>query len=310
LFLNRRGFSRVLQCRKCGFVFQCKNCSVSLVYHMETHSLKCHYCDYSIRLPEECPECHNIDLKFIGSGTEKIQDEISQLFPEATIARLDRDIAVKRTEFQKVLADFKAHKIDILIGTQLIAKGLDFLNVTLVGVINSDLMINFPDFRSLEQAFQLLTQVSGRAGRGEKRGEVIIQTYQPENEAIQYALKNSYEEFFEFELPKREELNYPPFAYLIKFVFKAVSSDNAKKYAYEYLKYLMPLKDKYSFTILGPAPGLLERIKNKYRWLLAVRSSKRSVLWNVIREIHQKLHSEAGRHHVSIELVVDPLDLI
>ncbi|MCK4667908.1 primosomal protein N', partial [Candidatus Dependentiae bacterium] len=310
LFLNRRGFSRVLQCRKCGFVFECENCSVSLVYHLETHSLNCHYCEYMRKLPEECPECHSVDLKFIGSGTEKIQEEIKEMFPDARIGRLDRDIAIKRKKFQKVLADFKSHKIDILIGTQLIAKGLDFLNVTLVGVINSDILISFPDYRALEQAFQLLTQVSGRAGRGEKRGEVLIQTYQPDNEAIQYAIKNSYNDFFEFELPKREELSYPPFSHLIKFLFKAVSKDNARKYAYLYMNELVKIKDKYGFTLLGPAPGLIERIKNKYRWLLVVRSKKRGLLIRVIKSIHQRLKPLAGRHKVSVDLIVDPYDLV
>jgi primosomal protein N' (replication factor Y) len=206
LFLNRRGFSPFVSCRQCGYVFKCDNCDISLTYHNENGLLVCHYCGMKRRAGNTCPKCRSKYVKYFGIGTERIEQEIKRFFPHARTLRMDFDTTRKKNAYEEIYSTFKEHQADILIGTQMIAKGLDFKNVTLVGVIAADLSLNLPDFRSAERTFQLITQVSGRAGRGEKKGEVIVQTYNSDNYSIRYAAASDYESFYKEEIELRESM--------------------------------------------------------------------------------------------------------
>ncbi|MFO1523378.1 MAG: primosomal protein N' [Kiritimatiellia bacterium] len=272
LFLNRRGFSTSMICPTCGHVAACPHCSVSLTYHRHAGALRCHYCGESQRVPDRCPnpECRDPAFKFSGTGTERVEAIIRQCFPRASIQRMDRDTMTAKDSYRKVLGDFRTGKIDILVGTQMIAKGLHFPNVTLVGVINADTTLHLPDFRAAERAFQLLTQVAGRAGRGEIAGEVIVQTFTPTHVAIQSARRIDYEGFFDQELEARRELGYPPFGHLV--VLTVRGPDEAAVAAaatafHERLKPLLPAN-----VVLGePGPAPLARLKGSHRHQIVLR---------------------------------------
>ena len=215
LFINRRGFSTFVSCRKCGYVFKCNNCDVSLTYHNNENILTCHYCGKKEVVSKICPKCGSNFVKYFGVGTETVEEQIKKYFPQAKTIRMDFDTTRKKGSHEYIYRTFKEGKADILIGTQMVAKGLDFKNVTLVGIIAADLSLNLPDYRSSEKTFQLITQVSGRAGRGEKNGKVIVQTYNPEEYSIKYSLTNDYYGFFNHELAIREMMNYPPFSKIL-----------------------------------------------------------------------------------------------
>src|SRR5206468_8730880 len=212
LFLNRRGYSTALQCTNCGYVAQCPNCSVSLTYHRQAQQLRCHICNYEGAVPKICPEpkCGNPAIRYSGLGTERLEETLGKLFPHARLRRMDSDTLKKKDDYRRILGDFRLGKIDILVGTQMIAKGLHFPNVTLVGIIHADLSLHMPDFRAGERTFQLLTQVAGRAGRGDVEGEVIVQAFTPFHPAIQYARRHDFSGFYEQEVEFREQLKYPP----------------------------------------------------------------------------------------------------
>src|SRR5204863_3003756 len=212
LFLNRRGYSSSLQCPKCGFVAQCPNCSVSLTYHRTVQKLMCHVCGHKAAAPTICPDanCRNPAIRYSGLGTQKVEETLGKLFPHATIQRMDSDILKRKEDYRRILADFRLAKIDILIGTQMIAKGLHFPNVTLVGIIYADLSLHIPAFRAGERTFQLITQVAGRAGRGDVEGEVFVQSFTPHHPAIQFARRHDFEGFYEQEIDARRQLRYPP----------------------------------------------------------------------------------------------------
>ncbi len=215
LFLNRRGFSTFVSCRECGYVFKCKNCDISLTYHNRDSSLRCHYCGASMRIPKQCPKCNSKYVKYFGAGTEKVEKAIKKYFPEVRTLRMDLDTTRTKNAYENIYNTFKKGEADILIGTQMIAKGLDFENVTLVGVLAADMSLNLPDYRSGERTFQLITQVSGRAGRGKKQGKVLIQSYNPENYSITSAAKNDYEGFYNKEIKIRKDMDYPPFSKIL-----------------------------------------------------------------------------------------------
>ncbi len=272
LFLNRRGFSTFISCRKCGHVFKCNNCDISLTYHQKSGMLHCHYCGYKESSTKICPECGSKYVKYFGLGTERIQDEMEKLFPQAEILRMDYDTTRSKDAYESIYLDFKNKKADILIGTQMIAKGLDFPNVTLVGIIAADLTLNLPDFRANERTYQLITQVSGRAGRGLKEGKVILQTYSPDNYAILYAVNNDYHGFLEEELKIREIMNYPPFG---RVMMINVYSENEKILIKSVHEFSNKLKAFYGgkYNILGPCPSHISKIMNQYRWQIMIKGS-------------------------------------
>ncbi len=270
LFLNRRGYSNFVSCRKCGYVFTCENCDISLTYHKKSNTGKCHYCGYEKEIPSECPECKSKYIKPFGIGTQKIEEEIKTIFPNLRVLRLDKDTTSRKGSFDRILNSFKNKEADILIGTQMLSKGLDFDNVTLVGVLSADMILKFPDFRSSEMTFQLITQVAGRAGRAEKDGKVILQTYDTDHYAIKHAINYDFKGFYEDEIKIRKLFDYAPFNNMVSVVLsgkdnKLVESNSKKMY--DSLAYLLRERgiNDLSF-ILGPNQCSIGKINQNYRW--------------------------------------------
>ena len=276
LFLNRRGAASFVQCRDCGHVPACSACAVSLTYHASEQRLICHHCHRGRRLPERCPQCQGPRIRFLGIGTEKVEEEAGHAFPGARLLRWDRDVTRRRGAHERILSRFLAHEADILIGTQMIAKGLDMPAVTLVGVISADVGLNLPDFRSGERSFQLLEQVAGRAGRGPRGGRVIIQTYTPHHYAIEAAASHDYAAFYEHETSLRQRLGYPPFGRLARLVFGHTNAAHAQEQALRMAAALRRERDVRgipNLDVLGPAPSLVPRVRGRYRWQITLRGS-------------------------------------
>ncbi|MYL28276.1 primosomal protein N' [Halobacillus halophilus] len=273
LFLNRRGYSTFVMCRDCGHVSECPHCDIALTFHKRQNRLKCHYCSHEEPMPEKCPECESKTIRYFGTGTQKVEEALQELIPEARIIRMDVDTTRKKGAHERLLTQFGEGKADILLGTQMIAKGLDFGNVTLVGVLAADAMLNLPDFRASEKTFQLLTQVSGRAGRHEKSGEVVVQTYTPEHYSIELASTYDYEQFFQEEMKLRKAFRYPPYYYLTLFT---ISHPNQLKAEEATRKITMFMQQKLSQQayVLGPTPSALARINNRYRYQCMVKYKK------------------------------------
>lgn len=270
LMLNRRGYSSFIMCRDCGFVPECPNCDISLTLHMDTKTLNCHYCGHTTGIPHTCPNCQSKKIRYYGSGTQKVEEELSELMPEARILRMDVDTTKKKGAHERILVSFGAGEADILLGTQMIAKGLDFPNVTLVGVINADTALNLPDFRSSERTFQLLTQVAGRAGRADKKGEVLIQTFNPDHYAIRLAQAQDYEDFYQLEMDFRRKLNYPPYFYTVQLVISHQDEDEVVKKSYEIMALLKANLSEQA-RILGPIPKPIARTHNLYHYQLLIK---------------------------------------
>ncbi|NLY78978.1 MAG: primosomal protein N' [Lysinibacillus sp.] len=270
LFLNRRGYSSFVLCRDCGTVVQCENCDISLTYHRYNEKLKCHYCGFEQGVPNICPECGSDHIRYFGTGTQKVEEELTKLFPEARVLRMDVDTTKRKGSHEAILDDFGAGKADILLGTQMIAKGLDFPNITLVGVLSADTSLHLPDFRAAERTFQLLTQVSGRAGRAERLGEVIIQTYTPEHYAIELAKEQHYEPFYEREMLMRHHAGYPPYYYI---ALIQVSHDDvmiAAEYAKKCADFLR-MNLSFNVSIIGPTTASIVRLQNRYRYQCLIK---------------------------------------
>jgi primosomal protein N' (replication factor Y) len=279
LFLNRRGMSTYVQCRTCGFVIKCRRCEVPLTYHLDTESLLCHQCNYSMPVPQICPNCRSRHIRYLGIGTEKLEQEVKLAFPTAKVLRWDSDVTRGRYAHQKILDKFRAHQADILIGTQMIAKGLDLPLVTLVGVINADLSLNLPDFRSGERTFQLLSQVAGRAGRGLMGSQVIIQTYNPEHYAIKAAASHNYALFYQREIQFRHELREPPFTQLAALTYAHTNDNHCQEEAERVARLIGEERDAIGLAgldIVGPAPAYLRRIRGRYRWQIILRGAELS----------------------------------
>ncbi|MBU2598920.1 MAG: primosomal protein N' [Actinobacteria bacterium] len=274
LFINRRGFATFLLCTSCGYVFKCPNCDLSLKYHRANLSLICHHCNYTTGATDVCPNCKGIALKPMGMGTQRIEEQLYRLFSKVDIYRMDTDSTIGKISHQTILNQFSQSSGSILLGTQMIAKGLDIKNVILVGVVNADTALNLPDFRAAERTFQLVTQVSGRSGRGKKVGKVIIQTHFPEHYAIDCATKGDYLTFYKKEIKFRKELMYSPYSYLINILISGKFEDDVINLSNEILSFIKSKEiDNYA-TILGPAPAPLSRIKNKYRWHIFIKTEK------------------------------------
>jgi primosomal protein N' (replication factor Y) len=273
LFLNRRGFSTTILCFDCGAAERCQNCDISLVYHASEQRLRCHYCDYAIAPPENCSDCGAPDSALLGVGTERLEEEVRSLYPRARIARLDRDTAAKRGYTESVLHGIAGRSIDILIGTQMVAKGHDFPGVRLVGVVAADVGLHLPDFRAAERTFQLLTQVAGRAGRDELPGRVIIQSFDPGHYAIQPVIDHDYERFYAEELGHRSVLGYPPFGQLVRVLITGPDDGETSDAASELTREVMATLGARAADLefLGPAPAPLKRLRRRFRYQLLVK---------------------------------------
>lgn len=308
LLLNRRGYSSFVMCRDCGFVLPCPNCDISLTLHMDTKTMRCHYCGHEENIPRRCPNCGKDKIRYYGTGTEKVQEELTELIPEARVLRMDVDTTRRKGAHEKILDAFGNHEADILLGTQMIAKGLDFANVTLVGVLNADTALNLPDFRSSERTFQLLTQVSGRAGRGEKKGEVLIQTFNPEHYAIQLAKEHDYEGFYRMEMGIRHQTDYPPYYYTVKLTVSHQEEMRAAQKAYQLGEQLKQSLSPQSI-LLGPTPSAILRIKNRYYYQLIIKYKKEDRLYPTLEKILQQSQKEQ-RNGLLIAIDSEPMYFI
>ena len=280
LFLNRRGYSTFIMCRECGYVAKCKNCNISLTYHRNVNKLKCHYCGYETRIIQECPNCKSKKIKYFGTGTQKLEDEVNKLFPEASTIRMDLDTVSKKNSHEIILNKFKNEKIDILIGTQMVVKGHHFPDVTLVGIITADGLLNLEDYRASEKTFQTLVQVAGRSGR-EQHGDVIIQTYNPDHYAVIDSKKQDYDLFYKEEIALRKMLNYPPFCDIIMIHFVGTELNDINKISnFVYKKILQ--SQKSNFIIYKPVPSPIDKVKNKYRWRIIIKCKLSSKMLDIV----------------------------
>jgi primosomal protein N' (replication factor Y) len=309
LFLNRRGYASSLQCPKCGYVAGCPNCSLTLTYHRKVERLICHICGHNAPAPRVCPEpkCRNPAIRFSGVGTEKVEETLAKLFPRARICRMDSDTLKRKEDYRRILGDFRTGKIDILVGTQMIAKGLHFPNVTLVGIIFADLALHIPDFRAGERTFQLLTQVSGRAGRGDVEGEVVVQAYTPFHPAIQYARRHDFTGFYDQEIEFRQQLQYPPYTRIALITFRGRNEEKVALCAEEIKKALD--KDLPTVTrhiIAGPAPAPLLKAESYYRYQIMLRARQMPKLSKYLASMEEKLKMPED---VSMTVDIDPLNL-
>lgn len=284
LMLNRRGYSSFVMCRECGAVDTCPNCDISLTLHMDTKTMNCHYCGFTKEIPHVCPNCQSRSIHYYGTGTQKAYDELAELFPEARILRMDVDTTRKKGSHQSLLEQFGKGEADILLGTQMIAKGLDFPNVTLVGVLNADTALNLPDFRSSERTFQLLTQVAGRAGRAEKAGQVLIQSYNPQHYAIRFAKDQDYEGFYTYEMAIRRQLGYPPYYFTIGITLSHKKEEEVLRRAYQVMEILRSgLSD--ASVILGPTPKPIARTHNLYHYQILIKYRLEDELASTLNQV-------------------------
>ena len=311
LLINRRGFSTFTQCQACGHVIECPHCAIPMIWHSKDQMLKCHYCNHAQYFPDVCPECGSDAFKNSGTGTQKIEQYIKELFPENTVERIDSDILVRKGEHIRLLEKFQRGDIDILVGTQMIAKGLDNPNVTLVGVISADASFNLPDFRASERGFQLLTQVAGRAGRGEFAGKVLFQTYNPDFYALESAKSQNYREFYDTEITAREEFDYPPFSQIIRLVLSSTNNFRAEKSAQEIALRLCTMIEKLGISerleVLGPTPCVIERINSQYRFQILIKNKLDEKGHKFISSFLNKITLPKD---IKMVVDVDPLDIL
>ncbi len=310
LFMNRRGFSTFVSCRKCGFVPQCPNCNISLTYHSYDDSLKCHYCGHKQPNYTECPLCGSKYIRYFGGGTQRTEDEVKRLFPNASVIRLDADVTTRKNSHKEILDSFANDKIDILIGTQMVSKGLDFSNVTLVGVMSADTMLHINDFRSGERTFDILEQVSGRAGRGTKKGRAIIQTYNPENFAIELVKTHDYRSFYEKTISERHTMWYPPYSEMICIRFSGDSNDITRKSAFMFRDAfgdINKISDK--IAILGPIPSGVSRIKGKYRWQILIKCENADIFNERIINASDAVKNDNTFKDIQIQIDKNPINI-
>ena len=308
LLLNRRGYSSFVMCRDCGYVAKCPNCDISLTLHMDTHTLKCHYCGHEEAIPRRCPQCGSDKIRYYGTGTQKVEAQLQTLLPNARILRMDVDTTRRKGGHARILNAFGAHQADILLGTQMIAKGLDFPDVTLVGVINADTSLGLPDFRASEKTFQLLTQVSGRAGRADKPGEVFVQTFNPDHYAIQYAKRQDYEGFFRQEMAVRHQGNYPPYFFSTKIGVSHPDETQAAKAIFSLAKELRAqLSDQV--IMLGPTPGPIARLKNRYIYQIVLKYKHEPALAKTLQHILEETQ-QSSRQGFQVTIDPEPLSFV
>ena len=302
LFLNRRGFSTFVSCRSCGYVFHCEDCDISMTYH-KNGFLVCHYCGKTKKQPNLCPKCGSKYVKFFGAGTERVEEEVRRYFKNARILRMDVDTTRAKDSHEKIYNAFKAREADILIGTQMVSKGLDFPNVTLVGILAADMSLNLPDYRAAERSFQIITQVAGRAGRGDKEGEVIVQTYTPEHYSLQYAKKYDYENFYEKEFTIRAMMGYPPFGRILLINGSGKNEDELRKQMIYLGEKVKEKAEEFGgLEVLGPTPCIIYRIKENYRWQIIIKGEFSSKFSKSIKDI---LYDKANNVYNDIRVSMD-----
>jgi primosomal protein N' (replication factor Y) len=309
ILLNRRGYSSFIMCRSCGETIQCPNCDVTLTYHRSERVIVCHYCNHREAVPRACPSCGKKYIYYVGEGTEQLEEMLRLLFPALRVARIDRDTTARRKVFEQSLADFSAGRIDTLVGTQMLAKGHDFPNVTLVGVVSVDAGLALPDFRSAERTFQLITQVAGRAGRGDRPGRVLIQTYHPYHYALRHACAQDYEAFYEEELRYRQNHSYPPFVALASLLVHGPDLGKVRNDSLELRKQLDLVNQARKCRVLGPAPAPLSRLKGEHRFQLLIKSRSRKDLREVA-DAAMRAVAESGVNLRSINLEIEPVSIM
>ncbi|MBI9098493.1 MAG: primosomal protein N' [Spirochaetaceae bacterium] len=306
LFLNRRGFSYFFHCHSCGYEMKCRNCSVSLTYHKNSDFMVCHYCGYKTRPVQTCPDCSSLDVGYSGFGTEQIEDEVQRLFPDLTVSRLDTDSASKKGVMQKTLTSFRKGEIDILLGTQMVAKGLNFPGVSLVGIVLADTGLNLPDFRASERTFSLIVQVAGRAGRYSDDGRVFIQTFKPGTDAVRLAAEGKIEEFYEKELGLRDILEFPPFCRLFRIVFRGKRISTVKETAFYFSKEIIKNKN-HEFELLGPSECPLSVISGNHRYQILLRTKEFSKTHSLLNYIYRNSKTPSS---IYCEIDIDPVSLL
>ena len=309
LFLNRRGFSTFIMCRECGYTVKCKNCNISMTYHKTENKIKCHYCGYEENVVTICPECHSDKIRYFGTGTQKLEQEINKIFPEASTIRMDIDTVTKKNSHEEILNKFKNENIDILIGTQMVVKGHHFPNVTLVGVIAADSSLNIDDYRANERTFQILTQVAGRAGREQLDGKVVIQTYNPDNFSIICAQKQDYEMFYNTEIALREQLKYPPFCDIILIGFNSLSEKELIDASTKIYNYLKTNLNGQEFNVLKPMPSPIDKIQNRYRWRIIIKGNMTEAANNVLNTCLRKFYN-SNYKNTRVAVDVNPNNMI
>jgi len=307
LFLNRRGFSTFIHCTRCGYVLSCKHCDITLTYHRKTNTAICHYCNREIPPPETCPDCGAETVKYLGAGTEKVEDEVRRLFPQYNVQRMDSDTMRTRHSYQEVLEKFASGEANILVGTQMIAKGLDFPNVTLVGVISADSALNMPDFRSGERTFQLIAQVAGRTGRGPKGGRVIVQAYTPEHYSVACASRHDYLAFARTELEHRRQLGYPPFGRIARVLLRGADDNKAAARAEAIAARLHEHAAARKCTVLGPVPCPISFINRQYRYHVIVKAGSAYHLHRLLDDADKEIASTSA---VTVAVDVDPMSML
>lgn len=309
LLLNRRGFSTHIQCPGCGHVVRCRDCDIALTHHREAEQAICHYCDYQTPAPQRCPECGFEGIRYSGLGTERLEAEVRARFPDVPCLRMDSDTMQKPGSHEAALARFRAGEVRILLGTQMIAKGLDFPNVTLVGVVNADTALHLPDFRAAERTFQLVTQVAGRTGRGDKGGRVLVQTFSPEHPAIQAALRHDYHEFADRELPNREEYGYPPYSSMVRLVVRGPVETLAEAFADRIAEQISQLNEERGepVRVLGPTAAPISKLRGKYRFHMLLLCPDGDLLRSLVREATKDLKPPEDVQWIAD---VDPLDML
>ncbi|WP_372867980.1 primosomal protein N' [Planomicrobium okeanokoites] len=309
LFLNKRGYSSFVLCRDCGTVMQCPNCDISLTYHRSSEMMKCHYCGYDERVPHTCPECESEHIRFFGTGTQKVEEELAKLVPEARVLRMDVDTTRNKGAHEKILNSFGEGKADILLGTQMIAKGLDFPNITLVGVLSADTTLHLPDFRAAEKTYQLLTQVSGRAGRDVLPGTVFVQSYTPEHYAITLAKDQLYEPFYDQEMAMRRASGYPPYYYVVNIQFTHEDLMTVAEYAGQTVEYLREqLSDQT--VIIGPSASLIARVNNRYRYQCLIKYKKEPKLTEVMQQLIKIYRSDWLKKGATLAIDMNPTSVM
>ena len=309
LFMNRRGYSPFIRCPRCGFVLQCPRCDITLKFHRKINVVKCHFCNYEQRPPKDCPECGLEGIRYGGAGTEKIEEAVERLFPDAAYKRMDSDTMQARGSHEKALDAFKEGDAQILIGTQMIAKGLDFPTVTTVGVINADVALHMPDFRSRERTFQLLAQVAGRAGRGERGGRVIVQTFLPSDPSIKAAAEHDYERFARMEMPLRRSMGYPPFGRMARIICRGRKEEQIREYMHELATALRDFTEDLDdgAHVLGPSPAPVSRIKRRYRYHLMLKCPNSSSVHDLLDKASGLLKGPSG---AKVLVDVDPISML
>jgi len=309
LFLNRRGYSTFIMCRECGYTVKCKNCDISLTYHKTENKLKCHYCGYEEKLVTVCPECQSTKIRYFGTGTQRLEQEINKIFSQASTIRMDIDTVTKKNSHEEILNTFRDEGIDILIGTQMVVKGHHFPNVTLVGVIAADSSLNIDDYRANERTFQLLTQVAGRAGRENLDGKVIIQTYNPDNFSIQCAKEQNYQMFYDTEIELRKQLKYPPFCDIILIGFNSLVEKEIMEASNKVYEYLKSNLDGQDFIVLKPMPSPIDKIQNRFRWRIIIKGNMTESANNIINNCLQNIY-DANYKSTRVTVDVNPNSMI